>query len=176
MSAAPCKVLVVDDDANCAEELCLLLAAVGIQTSSAHCAADGIIKFLDDANIRVVVSDIRMPDCDGLEFLEMIRLCRERGGGAGFILVTGHPERHTAVDALKLGVSAVLLKPLDPINVVDTVSRAVALQTVSSSRSADRARTAESSCSVRKATPIDDILLDDVLAALKKILRDEGRG
>jgi hypothetical protein len=70
----------------------------------------------------------------------------------------------------------VLLKPLDPINVVDTVSRAVALQTVSSSRSADRARTAESSCSVRKATPIDDILLDDVLAALKKILRDEGRG
>ncbi len=175
MTVDSCKVLVVDDDANCADELCLLLAAVGIQTMSAHCAADGIIKFLDDSKIRVVVSDVRMPDCDGLELLEMVRLCRERGGGASFILVTGHPEKLTSREALERGVSDVLLKPLDPIRVVDAVARAVALQTGATRRIDDRARTAEMARDVRNAGAVDDVLLDDVLAALKKILRDDKR-
>jgi DNA-binding NtrC family response regulator len=128
MSAALCKVLIIDDDASCAEELCLLLAAAGFPTEHELSAADGIRHFLRDPKVRIVVSDIRMPDCDGVRLLDQIRSSGGRGIDATVILVTGQPDLHTTIDALNLGASAMLMKPLDPVEIVSAVSKAIDIQ------------------------------------------------
>ena len=128
MAAAPCKVLIIDDDASCAEELCLLLSGAGFQAESELSAAEGIRHLLSDPSIRIVVSDIRMPDCDGVRLLDQIRSSGTRGLDATVILVTGQPDLHTMIDALNLGASAMLMKPLDPVEIVSAVSKAIDIQ------------------------------------------------
>lgn len=124
MAARGCKILVIDDDANCAQELCLLLAAAGFPAVSEFSAADGMCRFLSDPDFRVVVSDIRMPDCNGIDLFKLIRGTSARGATVSLVLVTGHPEAYLDTDALEVGVSALLLKPLDPIEVIHAVSKA----------------------------------------------------
>ena len=128
MSVKSCKILIIDDDPNCAEELRTLLVTAGFLTESELSAADGLRHFLRDPNIRVVVSDIRMPDCDGVRLLDQIRNAGIRGMDATVILVTGQPDVHTTVDALNLGASGMLLKPLDPVEIISAVSKAVSIQ------------------------------------------------
>ncbi len=128
MATPSCRVLIIDDDASCAEELCLLLSAAGFPTEHELSAADGIRHFLRDPSVRVVVSDIRMPDCDGVRLLDQIRSSGVRGLDATVILVTGQPDLHTTIDALNLGASAMLMKPLDPVEIVSAVSKAVDIQ------------------------------------------------
>jgi DNA-binding NtrC family response regulator len=128
MASTLCKVLIIDDDASCAEELCLLLSASGFTAENEICAADGIRHFLRDPSVRVVVSDIRMPDFDGVRLLDQIRSSGGRGLDATVILVTGQPDLHTTIDALNLGASAMLMKPLDPVEIVSAVSKAIDIQ------------------------------------------------
>jgi DNA-binding NtrC family response regulator len=128
MSVKACKVLVIDDDVNAVVELRTLLLTAGFIVESANNAIDGMRHFLRDPDIRIVVSDIRMPDCDGVRLLDQIRNAGVRGLGATVILVTGQPDVHTTVDALNLGASAMLMKPLDPVEIVSAVSKAVSIQ------------------------------------------------
>jgi DNA-binding NtrC family response regulator len=128
MSVKSCKVLVIDDDVPSLEELRILLETAGFIVESEGNAVDGIRHFLRDPNIRIIVSDIRMPDCDGVRLLDQIRNAGVRGMDATVILVTGQPDIHTSVDALNLGASAMLLKPLDPVEIISAVSKAVSVQ------------------------------------------------
>ncbi|MCA3262132.1 MAG: response regulator [Telmatospirillum sp.] len=173
MSAGNCKILVIDDDANCADELCLVLAAAGFPAESESSAAGGMRRFLGEPDFRVVVSDIRMPDCNGIDLMKLIRGSCPRGATASLILVTGHPEERSINDVLKLGVSTILLKPLDPIKVVHAVSRAVDLHTPPESRSeAVLRRDSPQESETRKADPLDEMPLEDILAALRRIVQE----
>lgn len=128
MSVNTCKILVIDDNVNAVVELRTLLSTAGFLVESEVNAVDGMRHFLRDPDIRVVVSDIRMPDCDGVRLLDQIRNAGVRGLDATVILVTGQPDVHTTVDALNLGASAMLMKPLDPVEIVSAVSKAVSIQ------------------------------------------------
>lgn len=128
MPVKSCTVLVIDDNVSALKELCMLLVTAGFIVESEVNAVDGIRHFLRDPNIRVIVSDIRMPDCDGISLLDQIRNAGVRGMDATVILVTGQPDVHTTVDALNLGASAMLLKPLDPVEVISAVAKAVSFQ------------------------------------------------
>jgi DNA-binding response OmpR family regulator len=174
VSSESCKILVIDDDASCAEELCLLLAAAGFPAVSEFSAADGMRRFLSDPDLRVVVSDIRMPDCNGIDLFKLIRGASARGATASLILVTGHTEEHSNTDVVEVGVSTLLLKPLDPIEVVHAVSKAFDLHSAPKCRpepipQPEGPRTFRT----RKADPLDEISLGDVLVALRQIIRED---
>ena len=173
MSAGNYKVLVIDDDANCAEELCLVLAAAGFPAVSEFSAADGIRRFLSDPDFRVVVSDIRMPDCNGIDLFKLIRGSSARGANMSLIFVTGYPIGNSIDEVAHLGVSTILLKPLDPIKIVHAVSRAVELHGVPEIR-AELNPLPESpqTFSTRKAAPLEELSLEDVVAALRQIIRE----
>lgn len=128
MSVKGCKVLIIDDNVNAVIELRTLLLTAGFLVESEGNAADGMRHFVRDPDIRVVISDIRMPDVDGVRLLDQIRNAGIRGLDATVILVTGQPDVHTTIDALNLGASAMLLKPLDPVEIVSAVSKAVSIQ------------------------------------------------
>jgi DNA-binding NtrC family response regulator len=66
----------------------------------------------------VVISDIKMPDIDGVELMKKIK---RMGRDVEIILMTGQAEVETAIEALRLGASDFLLKPID----VECVSEAI---------------------------------------------------
>jgi CheY-like chemotaxis protein len=174
VSAESCRILVVDDDANCAEELCLLLAAAGFPVVSEFSASDGMRRFLDNPDFHVVVSDLRMPNCNGIDLFKRIRGSGARGATASLILITGHPQAYLDTDALEVGVSALLLKPLDPIEVVHAISKAFDLHSAPKCRPEPIPQSeGPRAVKMRKADPLDEISLGDVLAALRKIVRED---
>jgi DNA-binding response OmpR family regulator len=174
VSAESCKVLVIDDDASCAEELCLLLSAAGFPAQRALSAIDGLTRFLIDPSFCVVVSDIRMPDFNGFELSKLVRVSSARGATASLILMTGHLDEHPNTDVWELGVSTILWKPLDPNEVLHAVSKAFDLHSGAECRPEPiRQPEGPQAFRTRTADPLDEISLVDILTALGKIIRED---
>lgn len=68
----------------------------------------------------LIVSDIRMAQKSGLD---MARICRENGLSTQIILVSGYESFHYAQEAMRHGVFAYLLKPLQDLEVQDAMDR-----------------------------------------------------
>jgi len=66
------RVLVVDDDADSRETVAEILEAAGAETAHAHSAANGLEQLMADA-VDVIVSDITMPERDGIAFIQDVR-------------------------------------------------------------------------------------------------------
>src|SRR5689334_14407318 len=81
-------VLVVDDDADAVEELVEYLVKTGLSCLSAGDGWQALQLLADGRRVKVVVSDLRMPELTGLEFAE--RLSRLGGERPEVIFVSGH--------------------------------------------------------------------------------------
>jgi signal transduction histidine kinase/CheY-like chemotaxis protein len=113
-------VLVVDDDARVLNALRILLERAGAQVCCAKSAAVALAS-LDRDPIDIVVSDLAMPDEDGLELIHRIRALSST---VPAIALTGH---HEASDrALAAGFDMCLAKPIDCdaliLNIADLVA------------------------------------------------------
>ena len=67
------KILVVDDSSTVRDEVAGFLKGHGLDVATAIDGKDGLVKVKADANIRLVVSDVNMPNMDGLTMVEKIR-------------------------------------------------------------------------------------------------------
>jgi DNA-binding NtrC family response regulator len=100
------RILVVDDDQRTREAVMLYLQGLGYQvesTADAQSGLDVVRKGVD-----LVISDIRMPEMDGIEFLQEIRAVQP---GLPVILITGYPGPEASWDARQLEATAFLSKP-----------------------------------------------------------------
>ncbi|PKH12352.1 two-component system response regulator [Pseudomonas sp. 43NM1] len=100
------KVLVVEDEKLLAENLKDYLQAQGLEVRMAHDGGAAIgeaERFVPD----VMVFDYRLPDMEGFEVLDAVRLNRN----CHFVLITGHPTAEVCERARQLGVSHILFKP-----------------------------------------------------------------
>ena len=70
----------------------------------------------------VVITNLRMPDIDGLSILKTIK---ERSPGVEVILTMSHGDKTIALQALELGAFCLLEKPASPIELVEVVRRAI---------------------------------------------------
>jgi CheY-like chemotaxis protein len=86
MSELGVCVLVVDDDAFTAELTGMVLEEAGFEVVIAIGGADALKQMGVNASIRVVVSDMNMPNMNGIEFFHSLR---EQGFQQPFILMTG---------------------------------------------------------------------------------------
>lgn len=103
------RVLLIDDDDDVREYLKLLLGKSGHSVESFDKARDALKRLFEKGDeIDVILSDVRMPDMNGLEFLERIKLGEVE---IPTILMTGYPEIDISIKALRLGASDLLLKP-----------------------------------------------------------------
>jgi DNA-binding NtrC family response regulator len=80
------------------------------------------LKKIDDIDYDVVILDIMMPKCDGMEILQHVK---ERHPGVEVIMMTGLSQVQTAVKAMKLGAFDYLPKPFDPDELLHVVQRAL---------------------------------------------------
>jgi EAL domain-containing protein (putative c-di-GMP-specific phosphodiesterase class I) len=111
------RLLVVDDEAGLRDLFATILGEAGWQVDTAQ-SGETAISLLVDHRYDVVLSDIDMPRMNGLQVL---RAVRAHDLDLPVLLVTGHPQLESAVEALEQGALRYLLKPVS----IDTLTTAV---------------------------------------------------
>lgn len=115
------KILVVDDDTS----FCLLLKTFlqkrGYDVVTAFNGNDALQELNKDF-FDIVLTDIRLPDSDGLEILKSIT---QKGLKTQVILMTGYTDIKTAVNAMKIGAFDYVGKPINPDEILHTIQQAL---------------------------------------------------
>jgi len=101
-------VLIVDDDANTREALIALAKAEGFTSAAAGSVAEARIQLVRQRP-DVVLMDLRLPDGSGMDLFDDL----EDRSSIETILITGHASVESAVEALRLGASDYLTKPVN---------------------------------------------------------------
>jgi len=116
-------VLVVDDDTDAVEELVEYLAKAKLKCASAADGWAALQLLADGCRPNVVVTDLRMPELDGMEFAERLAhiASAER---PEIIFISGHAGFDDAIAAIRLGARDMLTKPIDGPKLVQAVKSA----------------------------------------------------
>ena len=115
------NVLVVDDDPDVLSMLERLLKKLEYNPLVAQNGEEAV-RIIDTYKIDVVVSDLVMPEMDGMELLKRVKT---RKGDIPFLMITGHPTIETAVEAIKKGAYDYLTKPFQVEEVQIKIDRAL---------------------------------------------------
>ncbi|MGA1875214.1 MAG: response regulator [bacterium] len=104
----PRRVLVVDDEQNSREGLSKILTKEGYQV---HTAEDGekALHEAENYNFDLIITDLRMPDMDGIEVLKRVR---DKNKNIGVVIVTAYGEVNSYLTAMNLGAFEYLNKPI----------------------------------------------------------------
>ena len=114
-------ILVVDDSPDTLELLQRNLEARGYRVSLSPGAVEAI-KILEAAPIDLVITDLKMPEVDGLSLLRHIR---ENHKDVDVVMITGYPSIDGAVEAVKSGAEEYLAKPFTDQELFVAVERAL---------------------------------------------------
>lgn len=118
------KLLIADDEKMARLSLQSMLDELYPDEYSYEFAVDGVdmINKLDSFSPSIVLLDIKMPKLSGLEALEN---CRRDYPNTIFIIISGYSEFELAQNAIKLGVTDYLLKPVEIEQLQQAIERAV---------------------------------------------------
>ncbi|HEX9454527.1 MAG TPA: sigma-54 dependent transcriptional regulator [Candidatus Binatia bacterium] len=103
------NVMVVDDDPSVRQQLQRLFAENGYSAVAVPSAEEALHR-LDDDDTDFIITDIKLPGMDGVEFIS--RTC-QKFPDLPVIAITGYADIQTAVDVLKLGARDFVSKPFD---------------------------------------------------------------
>lgn len=112
---------VVDDDQAVRQSLSFLLASDGLPVRL-HESATAFLANVAEAPSGCIVTDVRMPELDGIEFL---RRLKARGFALPVIVMTGHADVPLAVEAMKEGAADFIEKPFDDERLLAAVRAAL---------------------------------------------------
>jgi two-component system response regulator PilR (NtrC family) len=101
------KILVVDDDRQLADVLADYLTKLGYRAIAAYGGREGFEMFKRD-DFQLVITDLMMPDMDGMEFMEAVKRLDSR---VIVMVVTGFGTIESAVSAIKKGAYDFIPKP-----------------------------------------------------------------
>ena len=115
------KILVVDDEPVVIRSCKRILDAEGYTVDVALGGREGIIT-MEKKAYDLVLTDLKMPEVDGITLIRWIRKSRP---DIGVIIITGYPSQETIKEALELGIIDYVPKPFTPAVLTDVVRRAV---------------------------------------------------
>jgi two-component system response regulator FixJ len=127
------KAHVIDDDYDARESLAFLLSTADLPAET-YPSAKAFLDVAGDA-AGVVVTDVRMPEMDGLE---LVRRLKAQGVMLPVIVMTGHGDVPLAVEAMKAGVVDFIEKPYDDETMLGAIRQALARQDETQARSDER--------------------------------------
>jgi len=120
------RILIIDDEENIRRVTRLTLQAAGYEVGEAGDGERGLETFGDGSAWDAVLLDQRMPGMDGLETLRRIN---ERDPHARVVMATAYASIELAVDAMKLGATDFVRKPMTPEILRNAVTAALSKQT-----------------------------------------------
>jgi two-component system response regulator HydG len=115
------KILVIDDDTAFCVMLKTFLQKKGFNVTNAFTGQEGEEEIKKQA-FDVVLTDIRLPDSDGLKILKLVK---ETSFDTQVILMTGYTDIKTAVNSIKDGAFDYVGKPINPDEILHTIGLAL---------------------------------------------------
>jgi two-component system, NtrC family, response regulator HydG len=122
--AGSATILVVDDSPDAVELARRHLVAAGYRVHTASSVPDAL-RALDDLEVDLVITDLRMPEVDGLD---LVRHVRENSKATEVIVLTAYATVSGAVAAVKLGANEYIMKPYSERELLDAVERVLEKQ------------------------------------------------
>jgi DNA-binding response OmpR family regulator len=119
------RILIIDDEENIRRVIRLALDAAGYEVGEASDGTRGLEAYKDGSNWDAVLLDQKMPGMDGLETLREIRKLQP---GAIVIMMTAYASIELAVDAMKLGATDFVRKPMTPEILRNAVAAALSVK------------------------------------------------
>jgi len=116
------NVLIIDDEKSLLDLLSVVFKKEGYGVRTALSAAKGF-DVLEKDDIDLVVTDIKMPETDGMEVLKLVR---EKHPDVPVVMITAYGSINQAVEALKAGALDYVVKPFDVEELKIIVGRGLA--------------------------------------------------
>jgi DNA-binding NtrC family response regulator len=113
------KILVVEDNASMREMLTSIIGEKGFEVENAACVGDAL-ALLKKSDFALIVSDLQLPDMDGLSFFKKIKHLQ-----IPFIILTAFGSIEKAVEAIKEGAFDFIAKPVDPDYLLLMINKAL---------------------------------------------------
>jgi DNA-binding NtrC family response regulator len=121
MAVAPASILIIDDETVICDGCKLVLRDCGHTADAVHDGCSGL-EWLARNSCDLVLLDMKLPDVEGMQLLEVIRREKPR---VSVVVMTGYSSVADAVRAMKLGAFDYLSKPFSDEELVLTVEKAV---------------------------------------------------
>jgi len=156
------KIAIVDDEKDMRQSISQWLALSGFETET-YDSAEAALKVIGSDYAGVVVSDIRMPGIDGMQFLKKLMGV---DSALPVIMITGHGDVPMAVEAMRLGAFDFLEKPFNPDRMTELAKRASNSRRLTLDSRALRRELADGTTIMKKlvgTSPVMERLREDIL-------------
>lgn len=119
----PFDILIVDDSAAIRKILQRVLRQTELPIGEVHEAGDGIeaLAKLETHTVGLILSDINMPNMDGLQLLSRIREIKKMRG-VPIVMITTEGGQGKVMEAVQLGASGYVRKPFTAEQIKETIS------------------------------------------------------
>ena len=115
------KILIVDDSASMRQMVHFTLEEAGYEVAEGVDGKDGMDK-LDDVNPGLIITDINMPNMNGIELIKAVRRT-DNHKTTPIIVLTTESEQSKQEAGKRAGATAWLIKPFTPEQLTDTVKK-----------------------------------------------------
>lgn len=117
---------IVDDEESVRSSLAFLLEIAGFAART-YASADALLARIDALEDGCIVTDLRMPEVNGVELLRRLRAA---GSTIPAIVVTGHADMQMAVEAIRHGAFDFIEKPFSDATIIGSLHRAMDRATI----------------------------------------------
>ncbi|MGR3501054.1 sigma-54-dependent transcriptional regulator [Pseudaestuariivita sp.] len=158
----PMKIAIVDDEQDMRQSISQWLALSGYDTETFASAEDALGKLGPDYP-GIVITDIKMPGMDGMQFLKKMM---GSDSALPVIMITGHGDVPMAVEAMRLGAFDFLEKPFNPDKMTELAKKASNARRLTLDNRALRRELSDGSQLMKKligASPVMERLREDIL-------------
>jgi CheY-like chemotaxis protein len=120
------SILIIEDEELVTKSLLKLLSAEGYKVMIARSGSEGIEK-VKDTEFDLIISDVRMPQMDGIETIMQIRQIRSKANKNQIpeVIITGYADKEKFEAAMDLKVADYLYKPFDKEEFLKVVKRTI---------------------------------------------------
>ncbi len=115
------KILIIEDDVSFCLMMKTFLTKKGFEVFNAFSFKEATV-ILKDQQLDLVLTDVRLPDSDGIEILKHIK---EVNPAIQVILMTGYTDIKTAVNVMKIGAFDYVSKPINSDEILHTINKAL---------------------------------------------------
>ena len=156
------KIAIVDDEKDMRQSISQWLSLSGFDTET-YASAEDALKGLNSEFQGIVVSDIKMPGMDGMQFLKKLKGVDST---LPVIMITGHGDVPMAVEAMRMGAYDFLEKPFNPDQMTELAKKASNARRLTLDNRALRKELSDGSALIKKLigqSPAMERLKEDIL-------------